>query len=181
MHWAIALCMIMLLLTIFLRLTWLNKTNVAGIIQNYLAQTNKSLSPDEAIALAKQIRKPMWNWHIYTGYVLAALFALRLTLPFFGRMKFANPLSSELGLKVKFQYWVYLIFYVCLLISLVTGLMIEFGPKHLKDATEEIHVLSIYYLIAFLILHLGGVLAAEFSSHPGLVSRIISGNKNPKK
>src|SRR5690606_15235010 len=136
MHWAIALCMIVLLLTIFLRLTWLNKTNVANIIQNYLAQTNKSLSADEAITLAKQIRKPMWNWHIYTGYVLAALFALRLTLPFFGKMKFANPLRSELALKVKLQYWVYLIFYVCLLISLITGLMIEFGPKDLKDATE---------------------------------------------
>jgi len=56
--------------------------------------------------------------------------------------------------------------------------MIEFGPESLKDQMEEIHVLSIYYLITFLILHIGGVLLAEFTSDKGIVSRIVSGKKN---
>jgi cytochrome b561 len=73
MHWAIALCVFILLLTIFLRLTWMNKENVADIIQNYLAATGTTLSRDELIVLAKQIRKPMWDWHIYAGYVLTGL------------------------------------------------------------------------------------------------------------
>ena len=177
MHWAIAFCMIFLLFTIFLRLTWMNKENVADIIQNYLAATDKTLSREELIALAKQIRKPMWDWHMYTGYVLTGLVCLRLILPFFDNMKFANPLNRQLTLKVKFQYWVYLIFYACFTISLITGLTIEFGPKNMKNIMGEIHVLSIYYLIPFLIIHLGGVLISEFTNQPGIISRIVSGTK----
>lgn len=179
-HWAIALCLIFLLLTIFLRLTWMNKENVADIIQNYLGATDKSLTREELIVLAKQIRKPMWNWHIYTGYVLTGLFCIRLALHFFGRMKFSNPLDKQLNLKMKFQYWVYLIFYACLAISLITGLVMEFGPKNMKNIMEEIHVLSIYYLIPFLILHLGGILMAEFTNQPGIISRIVSGGTKHK-
>lgn len=180
MHWAIALSMIFLLLTIFLRLTWMNKENVADIIQNYFASTDMKLSREELIVLAKQIRKPMWNWHIYTGYILIGLFCLRLTLPMFNNMKFANPLGKQRSLKVKFQYWVYLIFYACLTISLITGLAIEFGPKKMKNIMEGIHVLSIYYLIPFLIIHLGGVLIAEFTTQPGIISSIVSGTKRTK-
>lgn len=177
MHWAIALCILFLLLTIFLRLTWMNKDHMADIIQNYLSTTDQSLSREDLIVLAKKIRRPMWIWHIYSGYVLAGLFWIRLTLPFFGQMKFANPLKKQLSLKVKFQYWVYIVFYACLTISLVTGLIIELGPKSMKNSMEDIHVLSLYYLIPFLILHLGGVLMAEFSSEPGLISKIIRGSK----
>ena len=94
MHWAIAICMILLLITIFLRMTWLNKNNVADIIQEYLSTKDTTLSRDEMVALAKKIRKPMWEWHIYLGYVLSGLIFIRLTLPFFGSMKFANPLDK---------------------------------------------------------------------------------------
>jgi cytochrome b len=69
------------------------------------------------------------------------------------------------------------VFYVCSAISLVTGLLIEFGPKNLKDPMEEIHVLSLYYLLGFMVLHFGGVLLAECTSEKGIVSRIISGSK----
>ncbi|MBA4153573.1 cytochrome b/b6 domain-containing protein [Flavobacterium sp.] len=177
MHWAIAICMILLLLTIFLRLTWMNKNNVSAIIQNFLATTDLTLSEDQSILLAKQIRKPMWDWHIYLGYVLVGLYSIRLVLPFFGKMKFSNPFNKELSFKTKFQYALYLFFYTCVAISLITGLIIEFGPKNLKTPMEEIHVLSIYYLVAFIILHIGGVLYAEFTTSKGIISKIVSGNK----
>ncbi|PIV48953.1 MAG: cytochrome B, partial [Flavobacteriaceae bacterium CG02_land_8_20_14_3_00_34_13] len=40
-HWAIAISFLLLLITIFLRLTWLNKFNVAAIIQEYLNDTDQ--------------------------------------------------------------------------------------------------------------------------------------------
>lgn len=178
MHWAIAFCMIFLLITIFLRLTWMNRDNVANIIQNYLSTKDVTMSRDEIVVLAKQIRKPMWNWHLYTGYVLTGLFCLRLMLPFFGAMKFSNPLKKGLTLKAKFQYWAYLIFYLGLAISLTTGLIIEFGPKTIKKSVEEIHALSLYYLIPFLIIHLGGVMLAEFGNQRGIISRMIRGKNS---
>ena len=176
-HWAIAISMGLILITIFLRLTWMNKYNVAEIIQNYLSTTDQSLSEKELIVLAKQIRKPMWDWHIYIGYVLVGLFGLRFTLPFFGKIKIQNPLVKNLSLKEKFQKWTYIIFYLGVVTSLTTGLIIEFGSNSLKKPMEEIHKLSIYYLIAFICIHIGGVLVAEFTSDKGIISRIVSGGK----
>lgn len=178
LHWLIAITFILLLLTIFLRKTWMEKNHVAVIIQDFLVDNgHASLSQDDAILLAKKIRKPMWNWHIYFGYVLTGLYCIRLAVPFFGEMKFSSPFKAELDSKTKFQFWVYLVFYVCSAISLVTGLLIEFGPKNLKDPMEEIHVLSLYYLLGFMVLHFGGVLLAECTTEKGIVSRIISGSK----
>ena len=108
-HWAIAISMILITVTFFLRLTWLNKNHVAGIISNYMVTTGQSLTQDQMILLAKKIRKPMWEWHIYLGYVLTGLFSIRFFLPFFGEMKFKNPFAKQLDLKEKFKNWIYLI------------------------------------------------------------------------
>ena len=178
LHWLIAFSFILLLITIFLRKTWMEKNHVAEIIQAFLADKNyPALPEDDAILLAKKIRKPMWDWHIYLGYVLTGLYCIRLAVPFFGEMKFSSPFKAGLDMKTKFQFWVYLVFYVCTAVSLITGLIIEFGPKEYKKPMEEIHELSLYYLLGFMILHFGGVLIAELTSDKGLVSRIISGSK----
>lgn len=176
-HWSIAICMILLLITIFLRLTWMNKNNVAEIIQNYLNTTDQSLTQDQLIVLAKKIRQPMWDWHIYLGYILTGLFSIRFLLPIFGEMKFQSPFKKELLLKEKFQNFIYLVFYGCVVISLSTGLLIKFGPSTIKVLMQDIHVLSIYYLGGFIILHIGGVLWSEFTSQKGIISKIVSGNK----
>jgi len=177
-HWLIAISFLLLLITIFLRLTWMNKYNVASIIENFLSGTDQTLSQNQLIVLAKQIRKPMWNWHIYIGYVLTGLFSLRFILPVFGHMKIQNPFDKKLSTKVKLQKWMYIIFYTCTIISIATGLIIELGPKNLKKPMEEIHVLSIYYLISFIVIHLAGVLIAELTDQKGIISRIINGSQN---
>ncbi|TYB74265.1 cytochrome b/b6 domain-containing protein [Bizionia myxarmorum] len=176
-HWAIAVSFLLLLITIFLRLTWMNKYNVATIIQDYLSGTDQVLSQEQLITLAKKIRQPMWNWHIYIGYVLTGLFSIRFMLPVFGHMKFQSPFAKSLSIKEKFQKWIYLIFYFCVVFSLVTGLIIVFGPKEWKNSMEEIHVLGIYYLIGFIVLHLAGIFKAEFTDQKGIISRIVSGSK----
>lgn len=178
MHWAIAFCMIGLLLTILLRLGWMNKNHMSAIIQDYMTSINQPLTEEQSIVLAKKIRKPMWEWHIYLGYALTGLYSLRMLLPLFGKLPFASPFQKPLDAKTRFQYSLYLVFYLLLAGSLITGLIIEFGPREWKKTTEEIHELSIYYLVGFMVLHIGGVLLAEFTSIPGIVSRVISGKKS---
>src|SRR5690554_3780371 len=173
-YWVIAVTFLLLLVTIFLRLTWMNKYNMADIIQGYLNRTDQSLSREQIVVLAKQIRKPMWDWHIYLGYILTALFSIRFIFPMFGKMKFQNPMAKNLLLKVRFQKWVYIIFYLCVAGSLVTGLLIEWGPKDWVKSIEKVHVLSIYYLVAFIVIHVGGVLIAELTDQKGIVSRILN-------
>lgn len=177
MHWSIAICMILMLITIFLRLTWMNKNNVAEIIQNYLNTAGQSLTQDQLIVLAKKIRQPMWDWHIYLGYILTGLFSIRFLLPIFGAMKFQSPFKKELIFKEKFQNFIYLVFYGCVIISLSTGLLIKFGPSTIKILMQDIHVLSIYYLGAFILLHISGVLWSEFTNQKGIISKIVSGIK----
>lgn len=177
MHWAIAISFLLLLITIFLRLTWMNKNNMAEIIQDYVKDNDLTLTPDQSSALARKIRKPMWEWHIYLGYVLTGLFAIRLLLPMFGEMKFQNPFEKSLSAKDKFKKWTYIVFYVCVIVSLITGLFLEFGPESLEHTMEDIHVLSLYYLIPFITLHFAGFLMAEFTEDKGIISRIISGFK----
>ena len=180
MHWLLAILMFLLLVTIFLRLTWLEKFSVAEIINTYAADQQINISQDQAVTLAKKIRKPMWQWHIWLGYAITAVYVLRMLLPLFGRMRLASPKQAGLDGKTRFQYWVYLVFYVLLGASLSTGLLIEFGPDAWHETVEELHVLSIYYFVAYMLLHIGGVLLAEFTSLPGLISRVISGNQRPQ-
>jgi len=174
-HWMIAISFLLLLLTIFLRLTWLNKSGIAAIMQEYLSNTDQVLSQDQLIALAKKIREPMWNWHIYIGFLLVGLFTIRLILAASGKMKFQNPLTVKLTAKEKFQKWTYLIFYTCVIISLVTGILMEAGPGELKKSMEGIHAFGIYYLTAYIGIHIAGILIAEFTSQKGIISEIISG------
>lgn len=180
-HWTVAITFLLLLVTIFLRLTWMNKNNMADIMQTYLSGTDQSLSRDQLVTMAKQIRKPMWQWHIYLGYVLTGLLSLRFILPVFGVMKFQNPLTKNLSAKQRLQKWAYIVFYVCVVISLITGLLIELGPKDWKKPLEEVHVLGIYYLVAFILIHIAGIVIAELTDQKGIVSRIINGENRNRK
>ncbi len=117
----------------------------------------------------------MWDWHIYTGYVLTGLFALRFMLPVFGQMKFQDPLGKGLSTTARFRRWSYLVFYAFVVISLATGLLIVWGPEAWEKPLEQVHVLGIYYLLAFIVVHLTGVVKAEFTDGKGIISRMISG------
>ncbi len=177
LHWAIALTMLGLLTTILLRLGWMEKNHIADIMDPYLREQGVELSREQLIVLAKKIRKPMWDWHIYFGYVLTGLYMIRMVVPFFGEMKFSSPWASGLTQRMRFQYGIYLVFYILVAASLTTGLFIEFGPKSMKDPMEAVHELSIYYLLGFIVLHFAGLLWAEWSHDKGIVSRILSRSK----
>ena len=172
MHWAIALCITFLLITIFLRMNWMEKNHVAAILDSNLKALDVTLSQEQLIKIAKQIRKPMWDWHVYVGYVLIGLYTIRLSLPFFGEMKFLNPLKAT-SLKKKIQYCAYIVFYIGVGISLVTGFFIENGPKDWKGSLESVHTLSLYYLLPFIFIHFIGIFLAEGGPDKGLISRMI--------
>jgi cytochrome b561 len=175
LHWLIAFSLLFIVFTVFLRLTWLEKNNVAAILQENLKLLNISLSQDEAIKIAKKIRKPMWDWHIYAGYFLIGAYILRMVYFYFKGMAFPNPFKKDSSAKQKLQGWTYLIFYFLMAISLVTGFFIVNGPASYKDILETIHVQSIYYVILFIILHIAGIIIAEVTDDKGIVSKMING------
>lgn len=180
LHWAIALSFVLLIVTIFLRLTWMNKYTMANIMGDFLKDnTDVHLSHDQLILMAKQIRINMWVWHFYIGYVLTGLFVVRFALPLFGHVKFQNPLESGLTKVMRLQRWMYIVFYICVVITLVTGFFLLFGARGAgyKPIMKFLHVNALYFLIPFIVLHLGGVLYSEFTDKKGIISRIISGSR----
>ncbi len=177
LHWGIAFGMLFMLLTILLRLGWMNKVHVADIILENTDPTKVRLTEDEAIVLAKKIRKPMWEWHVYAGYLLTGLYVLRLIYMVVSGRRFSAPRQKGLDLKEKMQAWAYTIFYVLMGASLATGLLIEFGPEAWHEFMEDVHAYGIWYLVAFIVLHLGGIVLYELGANTGIVSKMIGGQK----
>jgi cytochrome b561 len=176
-HWAIAFTFLYIMFTVLLRMGWMNKGNMGTIIYDNLAEKNVAISSDDAMQIAKKVRRPMWNTHIIAGYVLIGLFVLRIILTWVQGMGFANPLKKGVSQYEKFKAWVYIVFYLLLGASLFTGIMLEFGPESIEHTMEDIHVLSLYYSIAFILLHTVGVLLADADKERGIISKIISGDR----
>lgn len=176
-HWAIAATVLFLLLTVFLRLGWMNKDNMGSIIQESLAKSGTNISKEDAATIGKSVRKPMWNYHVLAGYVLIGLYVIRIIVTSIQGIAYPSPFSRGISLKNRFKSWLYIVFYVLMAVSLITGFMVVNGPKDLKEAMEFIHVKSLYYMITFIILHIGGVLLADFGEEKGIVSKMISGDK----
>lgn len=177
LHWAIAFTFLYILLTVLLRLGWMNKGSMGTIIQDNLAERNISISNDDAGTIAKKVRKPMWSTHTIAGYVLVGLFVLRLILTWVQGMGFANPLKKGLSGYEKFKSWVYIIFYILLAGSLITGLLMEFGPESLEHTMEELHEQSLYYMVVFIVIHTVGVIVADGGKDRGIISKMVSGDK----
>jgi len=69
LHWTLAFSILFIMLTVFLRLNWMEKNHVATILTDNLATLDVTITKDQAIKIAKQIRKPMFEWHLIIGYV----------------------------------------------------------------------------------------------------------------
>ena len=111
LHWNIAICIIILLVTALLHITWFGRDNLVKIIQeNLLLLCGIQLSLGDASIIAKRIAQPMWEWHFYAGYALMFFYILRfIHLTIYG-MFYPNPFKINTPLKQKVQGFTYLLF-----------------------------------------------------------------------
>lgn len=174
-HWSMAFLILFILLTLFLRETWLDKHHIADILNTGLSELNIHLSQEELIVLAKQVRAPMWDWHLYAGYALIGVYILRVIALGSGQMPL-RKISSGNTWREKFQFGVYLVFYICLALSLITGVMIIYGPEALHEVMEDLHKMGLYYLIPYILIHFAGIVLGELGPNKGIVSEMISGD-----
>ena len=167
--------MMVVLLTILLRLGWMEKNHMAAIIHQGLAKIDIVISNEQAIKIAKGIRNVMFQWHIYFGYAVGVILAARFIYMAKRGLHYSSPFSSQATTKQRFQAWVYWLFYAGVTLSVASGLIIKFGPESMKHQVETIHALSLWYFIPFLGLHLAGIVLAENSQEKGIVSKMIGG------
>jgi Ni,Fe-hydrogenase I cytochrome b subunit len=70
LHWIIAISMLVLLATGFLRMYWMGRKTITAAINKELTTKNLQLPEESIRAIAKSIINPMFEWHVYFAYIL---------------------------------------------------------------------------------------------------------------
>jgi len=185
-HWSNSLVVTLILITVVLRKTVLDKYSVNVKIQTFLADKGIELDKDITMKLAKTVRSEMWEWHYIFGFALAFLIIVRIILFFTksGQLILKDAFSF-LTKNKKDNYWIkllYLAVYFSIFMISVTGVLMYFykdlGWTHdTKETLESIHVAVMNIIIYFIPMHIIGVVLAENEDEPGVTSDMINGGK----
>ncbi|MDB5132280.1 MAG: Ni,Fe-hydrogenase cytochrome b subunit [Mucilaginibacter sp.] len=193
-HWANTIVICGSLITVLINSTVLDEHANAGFIKDELQKSGGSVTTDQTRSLAGSLSDKVWAVHIYFGYILGALLLFRLILEFFQvadqklirKMKTAyrDCFIVKKQLKLARHEFVvkltYLLFYLVLLVMVITGLTLAFRDqlhfsRSLMGNVRNIHGFCMYLVIAFIIVHIVGVFLAERDESPGIVSDMING------
>lgn len=197
-HWFTVLVVFGLLATGGLRMTVLSGFKNSKLIEAKLQQTGTVIAPELAREIANAIRDPMWDWHIYFGFTLAALFATRGLIAAVLEKKCPGEYAVRciLGLKnVKPEdktnarhYTVAKIgqalFYFATLLMVLTGLLVYFKEtlgltKNVSGIFKEVHEVLMWFIVVFIVGHIFGLVREENGRNSGLISNMINGG-DPK-
>lgn len=179
-HWLNAFVVLGLLGTVFLRKTFLSWRSNSELIMTKLSDFGVQITHDQAVAIAKAIRAGMWDWHIILGYALSFLVLYRIYL-FFTNSKTQEKFST-LSMHKKGVEVLYYILYVSLFFMTLSGLFLVFYKdmgfsKDFAHDIKEIHEFVYNFILVFVVLHIGGVVAAELNDEKGIISNMISTHK----
>lgn len=187
-HWLDALVVLGLLGTFFLRETLLSVSVNRVLLQQKLAEHQVSIPDDLAKDLAGIAIDRLWDWHVKLGYMLGALLLVRLVLFVFERPSIFS--EAWTGLRSRDRDFrslhnagvksLYALFYLAQALMVATGLSMVFSePLGLTEATGhlfgELHENVMWFFAFFVVVHIVGVVVAENTTDPGLVSNMVNG------
>lgn len=193
-HWANSFLISMQLISILFQRVIVNSRSAVPEFQQALSKDHVTITTQQARAFAHIISERIWEWHIYFGWALVALWVLRLGLQLTGpselrfsarllevlrRYRLAPPAGKGKAGKMLFAKTTYALFYLFLTIMVATGLIMIyedtafFGPMH--HLAGEIHNVTMYLIMSFIALHVVGVVWAESKEDHGLISRMVGG------
>jgi Ni/Fe-hydrogenase 1 B-type cytochrome subunit len=199
-HWANLVVISGSLITVLINATITDRQPVTEIVKSELQKAGATVTDQQARAVAHGLGDSVWAVHIYFGYVLAGLLLFRLLLEFFqlADQKFIRKFKSaytqfqttkrnreaakhELAVKT-----IYGAFYLLLVVMAVTGLFLAFEDalaqfKSIRHSVKEVHGFCMYLIIAFIVVHIAGVILAERKDDgKGIVSDMINGGNAEK-
>jgi cytochrome b561 len=185
-HWLHAFVVLGLLGTVFLRKTFLSWRANSEILATKLSTMDIEVSSEQAKALAKAVRAPMWEWHILLGYALAVLILVRIALYFTqsGRRNLMDIRTSSLHKKlVKIGY---IGIYAILAFMAVSGLLMTFSEeiglvKGTVNTIKEVHEFVFNAVWIFVVMHIVGVVIADSTDEKGITSDMINGGSTTDK
>ncbi len=196
-HWSTFIVILGSLITVLFAKTLFSAKNNIPLVQENLQKSNITLTADQAKSVAHEFSDLLWHWHIYIGYVLAALFGFRILFEFFQpkeqklipAIKNALKYLKQPGIDEQnakhylFVKFLYLFFYFSLLVQTCTGLFMAYSDdipnlKNLRHTASNIHSVFMWVIISYIVIHIGGVIFAELGKkNKGVVSDMINGGE----
>lgn len=182
-HWLNAIVILGLVGTVLLRKGFLSYRTNSEVIMTKLSDIGVEIFKEDAVAIAKAIRAPMWEWHLILGYALAFLVVYRIALFFFDKSQKEN--FASLDLHKKGVHSLYYILYATIIFMTLSGFAMYLKEAlALADATvksiKELHELVYNYFLIFIPLHIAGVVVADIREEHGLISTMINGRTKDK-
>lgn len=175
LHWATFFALSVLFLTGFLRMTWMDKRRMGGVINQ---STENLVSLEDALNVAKAIRASMWEWHLRFAFIMVVVFIARLIYMAMHGTKFPGPFKAGLSVKRRIESMTYVLFYFFLGIQIFTGffhLWAESTP--LRHQLTVIHKWALYWFPIFILIHFLGFILSEICGEKGIVSKMIGGSR----
>ncbi len=196
-HWSNALIISGLLATVLLRKTFLSWRINAALIEEKVNASGVVITSDLAKEIAVAMRDKLWQWHIYLGFALAALLAYRVGIAIMveKRWSFLDAIRDLTKIKQfpKAQQKsavhhalvrsLYTLFYLATAIMVISGLLMVFSTelgiaKETLGSIKETHEFMMWFFVIFVAVHVVGVVVAENSDEPGLISDMVNGGKS---
>ncbi|MET3981253.1 Ni/Fe-hydrogenase 1 B-type cytochrome subunit [Mucilaginibacter sp. UYP25] len=196
-HWLNLIAISGSLITVLINATITDDHATANSIKTEFQKSGTVVNDDQAGAAAHALSDSVWGIHIYFGYALAALLVFRLALEFFqlADQKFIRKIKSayhqfstikkerEIATHELTVKSIYAVFYLLLIVMVVTGLFLAFEDalsayKSIRHSVKEVHGFCMYLILAFILVHILGVLLAERKDGSGIVSDMINGGKD---
>jgi cytochrome b561 len=194
-HWltfvTIATSLVLVLLGSTMFRTWDN----IGLVREQLERKGAIVTKDQARSVAHEYSDKLWMAHKYVGYGLCFLLLSRFVIEAVqpSEEKLRKRIKQVLGIQTSalnekeerrhylFVKEGYLIFYILFLVMALTGLGLAFEDspmlEDIQDPIKKIHSFVQYFIYAYILVHLIGVIRADAGKYPGLVSGMIHGRK----
>jgi Ni/Fe-hydrogenase 1 B-type cytochrome subunit len=195
-HWLTFIILSAVMITVLLNSTLMNQRKNAVMVQDLLKAKGVTVTSDQAFAVSREYEDMMWNLHKQLGYGLAFLFITRILIELVvpGEEKVYSRVKKAMGLykqneanKSEYRHYVwvkrgYLLFYTFLFIMILTGIGLALGRDvsfigKIHREIKTVHSVCQYFMYAFVLLHLFGVIINENSNAKAIVSGMIHGNK----
>ncbi|MES2266961.1 MAG: cytochrome b/b6 domain-containing protein [Bacteroidota bacterium] len=193
-HWVNLIVISGSLITVLINSTITDDSATSALIADNLKKSGSAVTNEQARGAAHALSDNVWVIHIYFGYILAVMLAFRLILELFqvADQKFIRKIKSayhqfnaikknrELARHELTVKGIYAVFYILIFIMVVTGLFLAFEDalsayKSIRHAVKEVHGFCMYLILAFIVIHIVGVLLAEKKNEGGIVSDMING------
>lgn len=159
-----------------------------------------TLSQQQGRALAHVVSERIWSWHIGIGLTLAAAWlgwtlmqALDPAGRRFGarlraaaqRYRLAPPAEHADARHVLLAKLTYAAFYLFVTVMIITGLALTWADDvpwlhGIEHPVKQVHNVTMYGIIAYVLLHVVGVVWADIYDDHGLISRMVSGEDRRK-